>query len=110
MVYSWTYGFHDGAVMGVAPDRKPTDKKIKQDRMHIDEDGVFRETLYDSTYWHSWKLEKRVKLAEVLANRLNMRRSIRELVLPELESLQQLVQSLQEQLARIELKLDRNDV
>ena len=45
MVFSWTYGFHDGAVIGDAPDRKPTEKKIKQDGLHIDEDWVFRETL-----------------------------------------------------------------
>ena len=108
MVYSWTYGFHDGAVIGVCPDRKPTEKKIKEDGLHLDEDGVFRETLYDPTYWQSWEPEKRYKAVELLANRLNTRRAIRELVLPELKSLHESIDLLREQLDRIEGKLAEN--
>jgi hypothetical protein len=109
MVYSWTYGFHDGAVVGVFPDRKPTEKKLKDDGLKIDEDGVFRESFYDPTYWHKWEPEKRTKLGEVLANRMNTRRALRELVLPELNAMQESIDSLREQLDRVEKLLAKRD-
>ena len=109
MVHSWTYGFHDGAVIGVFPDRKPTEKRMKDDGLRIDEDGVFRESFYDPTYWHTWEPEKRTKLGEVLANRLNTRRALRELVLPELKAMQESIDSLQAQMDRIEKLLTKRD-
>ena len=107
-VYSWTFGFPDGAVIGVAPERKPTDKRIKEEGWSIDDDGVYRETLYDSDYWKTWEPEKRYKAVELLANRLNTRRAIRELILPELKSLHESIDSLRKQLDRIEDAITRN--
>ncbi len=108
MVYSYTFGFHDGAVIGAGPNRKPSEKRVKSDGLWIDDDSVFQEYLYSPTDWCSWEPEKRTKTVEVLANRLNTRRAIRELVLPELRSLHQSIELLRDQLDRIERKIDQD--
>ncbi len=96
MACSYIFGFHDGAVIGAGPNRKPSDKRVKGDELWIDDDGVFQEYRYSPTGWHSWEPEKRAKTAEILANRLNMRRAIRELVLLELRSLHQSIELLRD--------------
>jgi len=102
MVCSNTFGFHDGSVIACGPDRKPSPRKIKEDNLHIDEDGVFQEYFYSPTYWHSWEPEKRSEVVAILANRLNTRRSLRELVLPELAELKAVLCDIQKRLTNIE--------
>ena len=46
MVYFCTFGFQDGSVIACGPERKPFARRIKEEGIHIDEDGVFREALY----------------------------------------------------------------
>lgn len=101
-VYSVTFGFSDGAVTACAPERKPSPKRMKEDGIHICPDGVFREYKYSPTDWHSWEDEQRVRAVMVLANRLNTRRAIRELVLPELTAIQTAIADVRERLERIE--------
>jgi len=45
----------------------------------------------------------------LLANRLNTRRALRELILPELKALQESIDSLREQLDRIEKLMAKRD-
>lgn len=107
MVCSFTFGFHDGSVIAVGPNRKPSDRKLKEDGLYLDEDGVFHENYYSPTSWQSWEIDERRRVTGILANRLNTRRAIRELVLPELNTLHESIESLREQLDRIEKKLDQ---
>lgn len=105
MVYSTTFGFHDGSVIGCGPDRKPSKRRVQADGIHIDADGVFREITYSPTYWHSWSDEQRAKAVGILAIRLNTRRAIRELVLPELAALNEVLLEIEKRLTRIEKAL-----
>ncbi len=102
IVYSHASCMPDGSVFACGPDRKPTEKRIKNDGIFIDEDGVFRESKYGATDWHAWEVDQRVKLVTILANRLNTRRAIRELILPELEAIQSTLADIQKRLERIE--------
>ncbi|QDV24167.1 hypothetical protein [Aureliella helgolandensis] len=99
---SQTVGFHDGSVIACGPKRKPTAKPIKDRGIHIDPDGVCDETFYSPTYWHDWDVVQRDKAVTILANRINTRRSIRELVLPELQAIQAALTSIQDRLERME--------
>ncbi|MCU0980787.1 MAG: hypothetical protein MUF25_16680 [Pirellulaceae bacterium] len=112
MVYSYTFGFQDGSVIACGPERKPFERRIKEEGIHIDEDGVFREALYSPTSWHSWNDEQRREAVTILANRLNMRRAIRDLVLPELKELKTVLLDIEKRLRQIEqaiAKADRRD-
>lgn len=101
-VHYEVFSLHDGAVTSCFPKRKPSTKKIKQDGIHIDADFVCTEYYYGPTDPRGWDLDQRVRIANLLANRMNMRRTVRDLVLPELAALSQRVESLQQQLTRIE--------
>jgi hypothetical protein len=102
MVYSYTFGFQDGSVIACGPERKPIARRIKEEGIHIDEDGVFREAHYSPTSWHAWKDEQRHEAVTILANRLNMRRAIRELVLTELKELKAVLLDVQKRLGHLE--------
>ena len=102
MVYSNAFCMHDGSVFACGPERKPTANRIKQEGIFIDDDGVFKEALYDPTSWKSWSDDQREKLVTILANRLNTRRAIRELILPELAAIQATLADIQKRLDRTE--------
>jgi hypothetical protein len=80
MVHAVTFGFNDGSVISCGPDRKPSNKRIKKKGISICPDGVFRGYYYSPTYWHSFDADARHEIAVTLANRLNTRRAMRELV------------------------------
>lgn len=102
MVYSVTFAFSDGSVFGCGPERKPATRRIKEEGIRIDEDGVFREYLYSADGMRSWTAEQREKASTILANRLNTRRAIRELVVPELAELKAMLLDVQERLGQAE--------
>ena len=102
MVHSVTFGFHDGAVIACGPSTKPSNRRIKEEGIYVCPDGVFSEHYYSPTYWHTFKLEERREITATLANRLNTRRAIRELVMPQLEAIQQALDSISKRLEQIE--------
>lgn len=104
IVHSTTFGFRDGSVVACGPEPKPSAKRIKEEGTYIDDDGVFRESYYGPNYWKTWDLKQREKAVTVLANRLNTRRAIRELVLPELASIQATLTDIQVRLNQLENK------
>jgi hypothetical protein len=65
--------------------------------------------LYSPTEWHSWEAGKRHEAATILANRINVRRSLRELVLPEITELKSVLCDIQKRLVRIEKQLHASD-
>jgi hypothetical protein len=104
-VHYVTANYRDGAVVTCHPDRKPSDRKLKQDGLRVDEDLVFKEFPYGSGEFGQWERDFRIRVSDLLANRMNMRRTVRELVLPELASLQATIADLGERLGRIEAAL-----
>ena len=101
-VYSIAFVLPDGSAFACGPQRKPSDKRIKEDGAHVDDDFVFREYKYGPNDWHSWPENKRRELTQIMAIRLNTRRAIRELVLPKLEAIQASLADIQSRLGRLE--------
>lgn len=90
---------HDGTVLAAYPMRKPAPRIMKRDGLRADADGVTRELaragreLSDSTY------EGRFRFQDIIANRLNTRRAIRELVIAPLAELHAEVTALRAEIA-----------
>lgn len=94
--------YRDGAVIACYPERKPSDKKMKEDGLRIDPDLVFRERHYRCDEFRAGELEQRVRTCDLLSNRINTRRALREIVLPRLDELETKLDAMQEQLDRME--------
>ena len=77
-------------------------KTIKQDKLRIDEDGVSKEWLMSTKEFSDFDQSVRMRFQAVISNRLNTRRAIREMVLPELAELRKEIQTLRGQVQRIE--------
>lgn len=92
----------DGTVLSAFPVRKPSPVVLKRDRLRIDSDGVTREYSIPGKELSDVHNENRTRLQDVVATRLNTRRALRELVLPELKAMQNDIRSLRTQLDRIE--------
>ena len=105
-VYSIAFVFPDGSAFSCAPERKPSDKRIKEDGVHVDADFVFREYKYGPSDWHTWPDNHRRELGQIMAIRLNTRRAIRELLLPKLEAIQASLDDIQSRLDRLESTSD----
>jgi hypothetical protein len=87
------------------PIRKPAPKIIKRDNLKIDDDGVCEETLRSGKHVSDCQYENRFRSQNIIANRLNTRRSIREIVLPKLAMMQQEIAAMRTQFDRIEQML-----
>lgn len=96
-VYYTVSSLNDGTVLAARPVRKPTDRVMKRDGQKLDEDNVCRDFM--GSYVGSFKGDDpgRFRFFDIMANRLNMRRAIRELALPEIQVLQAEVQGLREE-------------
>lgn len=105
-VHYFAYAMRDGAATACFPTRKPSVKKIKEEGIRIDPDLVCQEFLYGASSPETWEPEQRIRTADLLANRLNMRRTVRELVLPELAEMGKALQAIQGRLERIEQMLE----
>jgi hypothetical protein len=107
-VHYTAFAFHDGAAVACSPHRKPSKKKLKEDGDRIDEDFVYREYYYTPQSVYEWSDELRVRFADLLANRLNMRRAVREIAVPHLEAIQTQLLALTKRLERIERALAKS--
>ncbi len=107
-VYSKAFVFPNGAAFSCAPDRRPSARQIKYDGIFVDEDFVFQEFKYKSSDWYGWPDQERRELCQIMAIRLNTRRAIRELVLPELKAIQSAMESLISRLSSIEQRLNND--
>ncbi len=104
-VYFNALVFPDGSAFSCGPERKPSAKQMKEDGLFVDEDFVFKEIKYGSTEWHAWPDQHRRELGQIMAIRLNSRRAIRELVLPELMIIQESLSAIAARLDAIEQRL-----
>jgi hypothetical protein len=102
----------DGTVLAAYPSRKPSKRTMKERGWKIDDDGVCIKAS------DSWIGEfhvtdpGRLRFFDIIANRLNMRRSIREIALPKIEALQKEIHELKDevrQLTSFLLKQEKSD-
>lgn len=93
---------YDGTVIAAFPVRKPAARIIKRDRIAIDEDGVCVEWLGAGKELCDIHNDTRMRFQDIIATRLNTRRTIREMVAPPLAEIRAEVAAIRSQLDRIE--------
>lgn len=93
---------HDGTVLAAYPIRRPTPHVIKRDRLRIDPDGIAIEYPRSGTELRDARNEGRLRFQDIIAANLNMRRAIRDLVLPALAEIRAEVRDLRDRLDRID--------
>lgn len=101
-VYYTVFAFKDGAIVTGAPSRRFSRKRIKEDGIYIDQDLVMREYRYDVKTFERSTDEQRIRMVDTLATRLNMRRTVRELVLPVLASIEASITALHKRMEGLE--------
>jgi hypothetical protein len=100
--YYEAFSLADGTILLACPVRKPSRRVLKDYRVEIDTDGVGFETLKND--WHTFRepdCEERRRRHDLIANRLNVRRAIRDLVLPELTALAERLSRLEQQITEL---------
>jgi hypothetical protein len=101
-MHYWASVLYDGTVLAAFPVRKPTPKRIKQDNLRIDEDGVCQGWLSAGKQLADGRDENRFRFQNILATSLNTRRALRELVLPRVSELHAEVVAMRAQIGHIE--------
>ena len=101
-MHYWASALYDGTVLAAFPVRKPTPKRIKQDNLRIDEDGVCQGWLSAGKQLRDGRDENRFRFQNILATSLNTRRALRELVLPRVSELNTEVVAMRTQIGHIE--------
>lgn len=100
-VYYGASSMNDGTVMSAYPIRKIPDRIMQRDGQVLDEDGLCREFM--GSYVKSFDMTDpgRLRFFDIFANRLNTRRAIREIAIPEINSLRDEVGDLREQVQQL---------
>ena len=101
--YYTAHCLRDGTVIAAYPARKPSSRVLKRDGRRIDADNICQEFDTSGMELSDVRNEGRTRFQDIIANALNMRRAIRELVLPRLIALESEVAAL-----RVELHLRGN--
>ena len=86
---------HDGTVIAAYPMRKPAPRIIKRDHILFDSDGALRGNSRAGHDLSDTRVENRFRFQDIVANNLNTRRAIRELVLASIAELSAEVSRLQ---------------
>ncbi len=100
-VYYHVFVAEDGTILDVRQTYKPR-KSSMRPRIKIDEDGVHTEWTQSLDDWNSFSDWAKGSYTTTMATRLNLRRTLRELVLPRLDGVERQLASIQEKLDRIE--------
>ena len=91
----------DGTVLSAHPIRKIPDRIMKRDGQQLDEDGVCKEHLNSHVGSYDFDDPGRFRFFDIMANRLNMRRAVREIAVPEITALRSEVAELREQIRQL---------
>ncbi len=104
-VYYTITSMNDGVVLSAYPVRKPASRIMKRDGDSLDEDNVCKE--FAGSYVRAFKSDDpgRFRFFDIMANRLNMRRAIREVAMPKLEAVEAEVAALRIELAELKAML-----
>ena len=78
---------HDGTILAAYPMRKPAPRIMRRDGMRTDADGVTRTFPGAGHELSDVRNESRMRFQDIIANRLNTRRALRELVVAPLAEL-----------------------
>lgn len=100
-MHYYANGLYDGTVLGAYPIRKPAPRIMRRDGMRVDADGVTQFHPGAGEYLRDCSDDRRFRFQDILANALNSRRAIRDLVLPQLASLAAEVAALRAEVARL---------
>ena len=95
-VHYTTFTFADGAAWTCTPTRKSKHEQCR------DADFVVNELLSSAKEFHAESDAIRARISEILANRINARRAIREIAMPSLTRIEASLIALHERLERIE--------
>jgi len=107
-VYYTVTSMNDGTVLSAYPVRKPVARIMKRDGDRLDEDNVCKD--FTGSYVGPFKFDDpgRCRYFDIMANRLNMRRAIRELTLPKLEAVEAEVVALRNDISELKAMLLEN--
>ncbi len=105
-IYYAAITLRDGTVLSAYPQRKPAERIMKREGIRIDADNVFRETDVSGDFMSDANNQGRTRFQDIVANRINLQRTLRELLLPRLETLELQVAEIKTQLDRVEGLLD----
>jgi hypothetical protein len=86
--------------------RKPSPHVLKRDRLRIDEDNICKEFGTSGSDLRDVNYDGRTRFQDIVANRLNVNRAIREIVLPRLDAVELQFANIRTQLDRIERVLN----
>ena len=93
---------YDGTIVATFPIRKPTPKKIRQDNLRIDEDGVCDRGWYSAgKIFSDVTMDNRFRFQDIMANCLNTRRAMREILIPRLQKLERDADAIHNKLDQI---------
>lgn len=100
-VYFSVTAMHDGTVLTAVPIRKPAGRIMKRRCQKPDADNVCDERR--GSYVESFPIDDpgRLRFFDIMANRLNTRRAIRELVLTRLDEMDRRIEAIQKQVEQI---------
>lgn len=87
----------DGTILAAYPSRKPNPRIMKRDGMTVDADGVVSEVVYPGSDLSDPSNEKRTRFQDVITNRLNARRAVRELAVEPIDALRRDISGLREE-------------
>ncbi|MFQ5473937.1 MAG: hypothetical protein ACE5FA_13785 [Dehalococcoidia bacterium] len=104
-VYYNVTSMNDGAVLSAYPVRKTAARIMKRDGDRLDEDNVCKD--FTGSFVGSFKFDDsgRFRFFDIMANRLNMRRAIREVALPKLEAVEAEVAALRIEISDLKAML-----
>jgi hypothetical protein len=98
--YYHVHCLRDGTIIAAYPVRKPTPHTLKRDNRRIDDDNVCAEYDTSGDQLRDVKNDGRTRFQDIISNALNVRRAVRQLVIPHLNE-------LASQLAAISAHLER---
>jgi hypothetical protein len=102
-MYFQVTSLRDGTVLAAHVVRKPTPHVIKRDGLRIDADNVCKEHVSSGTHLLSdTSYDGRTRFQDILSNSLNVRRALRDLLLPRLTAVELELAAIRDQLQRIE--------
>jgi hypothetical protein len=101
-VHYTTFVFSDGAAATCTPSRKPSAKTLKAEGRTIDVDFICKEFHFAVEEFEKLPGDARARISDILANRLNMHRALREIVLPVLNEMKDSLDSIRKRLDRLE--------
>jgi hypothetical protein len=81
--------------------RKPAPRIMKRDGMRTDADGVTQEFTRAGRELSDWNYEGRLRFQDIIANRLNTRRALRDLVVVPLTEIHAELAALREEVASL---------